>query len=79
LGINLAPIDHKPVGWYRGLAIELKASTGLSDEQIAWQQHYELNGWQTRIFREWHVAAAYCVRWVGGDPSQFQGLEDRHI
>lgn len=78
LGINESPINHKPAGWYRGLAIELKHQTDLSDEQILWQQHYELNGWHTRIFREWHLAAAYLVRWVGGDPAQFEGLEDRH-
>lgn len=76
LGINESPIDHQPAGWYRGLAIELKHKTDLSDDQIIWQQHYELNGWRTRIFRDWRLAAIYCIRWVGGDPSQIVGLED---
>jgi len=72
---NVVSVDgRQPCGW-RGIAIELKADTDLSTEQKIWQEHYLMNGWQTRIFRHWADAAAYLVRWVGGDPARFEGLE----
>lgn len=73
---NVAAVDGRQACGWRGLAIELKTSSGsLSDEQKLWQAHYLQNGWQTRIFRHWANAAIYLVRWVGGDPADFAGLE----
>lgn len=72
---NVAAVDGRQSCGWRGIAIELKTSTGtLSDEQIAWQQHYLQNGWQCRIFRHWVDAAVYLVCWVGGNPADFEGL-----
>lgn len=73
---NVVVVEQRPPLFWRGIAIELKSADGrLSDEQKAWAEHYTLNGWHTRVFREWHRAAVYLIRWVGGNPADWLGLE----
>jgi len=72
---NVAAVDGRQSCGWRGIAIELKIDDNdLSPDQVLWQQHYLMNGWQTRIFRHWVNAAVYLVRWLGGNPADFEGL-----
>lgn len=84
LGPNLGPIPAPefsalppihPAGSFRGCAVELKVGKNtLSPDQERWQRQYQANGWYTAVFYHWCEAATFFVRWVGGDPAQFEGL-----
>lgn len=71
----LMPITNAtPIGgeFFVGLAIELKAGKNtVTDEQGAWLECLQLNGWCTHVVYDWVDAARIIVRWVGGDAAEF--------
>lgn len=72
---NLAPIEGYTIGYFRGVAIELKhGGNTLTIPQQRWEVHYRTNRWFCAIAYEWTFAAHLLVRWVGGDPEEVLGL-----
>ena len=70
--MNAAPIGGE---FFVGLAIELKVGRNtVSDEQAAWLECLQLNGWATYICYDWVDAARILIRWVGGNPDDVEGL-----
>lgn len=70
--VNAAPIGGE---FFVGLAIELKHGRNTTtDDQAAWLECLQLNGWATYVCYHWTDAARIIIRWVGGDPEEVQGL-----
>lgn len=66
--VNAAPIGGE---FFVGLAIELKAGKNTTtEEQDAWLECLQLNGWSAYTVYDWVDAARIIVRWVGGNPEE---------
>lgn len=59
-----------------GLIIEMKSLGGdTGDDQKRWLAHLKQQGWCCVVnVGDWRPAARLIIEWVGGDPSQVEGL-----
>jgi hypothetical protein len=73
---NRCAVAERGAYYFIGLTVEAKTETGrMSPDQARWSVHLTAEGWYCyEYYGDWRPAARLIIEWVGGDPSQVEGL-----